>query len=69
MLSQLMEADFDECCELSVRHGTRSGFVPNHWGTGLAPAGTSAGLGGVVVTVSSFSETCTACVTKSSREG
>lgn len=69
MLTQLMEADFDECCELSVWHGTRSGFVPNHWagaGTGLVPAGTSAGLGGVVVTVSSFSETWTACVTKSS---
>lgn len=30
-------------------------------GTGLVPAGTSAGLGGVVVTVSSFSETWTAC--------
>ena len=67
MLSQLTEADFDECCELLVWHGTRSGFVPNHWwGTGLAPAGTSAGVGGVVVSVSSFSETWTACVTKSS---
>lgn len=32
MLSQVMETDFDECCELLVWHGTCNGFVPNHRG-------------------------------------
>ena len=42
MLSQSTEADFDECCELLVWHGTWNGFVPEHWvvGGGLVAAET-----------------------------